>query len=627
MTSDISFADVVDVDNGFEERTLPVSKPDVATRLKAAIQNADEVYLATDGDREGEAIAWHLIEEFGLRNSRRTVFRELTKSGVLNGIEHSGALDKSLVDAARARSVLDYLLGMNISRLLWPFGCKSAGRLQSCALRILVDRERMIQAFVPRKFWTVIADYREGFSASPVVSELDEETGESRLVPRRFDDSKEAEAIAAACRSATHRVESIATSSIERQPPKPFITSTMLSTASTKLGFSVKHTTALAQELFEKGLITYLRTDSAVMAVEGQQMIREYLTKTNPVLVPPKPPKVTNAAGAQAAHEAIRPTAMDVHPAGFEDDGFRLYELIFRRALVSQCAPAVFSRTTVTIAPGEHAWRLKAQVTTVQRPGWLSLEGEGEGGQALPALREGQVLNLLGARTKEGQTKRPARFTEASLIQYLEKRQIGRPSTYSAMISTLLDRNYVGEEGKFLRPEPTGFTADELVRLGFNELSEEDFTAQTEKALDGIAAREVSRSQFLRSFYSRFCELEAEAEVKFAKYAADHPNAVPQRKDAGLKSAKQPCPKCGAGVVAQPYKDKKTGKPKKFWRCGKCDWTSSFAPPKVSKQPCPECGGRMAERQSKDGDKFWGCVDFPECRGSMKKARRTRGRA
>ena len=204
MTSDISFADVVDVDNGFEERTLPVSKPDVATRLKAAIQNADEVYLATDGDREGEAIAWHLIEEFGLRNSRRTVFRELTKSGVLNGIEHSGALDKSLVDAARARSVLDYLLGMNISRLLWPFGCKSAGRLQSCALRILVDRERMIQAFVPRKFWTVIADYREGFSASPVVSELDEETGESRLVPRRFDDSKEAEAIAAACRSATH---------------------------------------------------------------------------------------------------------------------------------------------------------------------------------------------------------------------------------------------------------------------------------------------------------------------------------------------------------------------------------------------------------------------------------------
>jgi DNA topoisomerase-1 len=541
------FEEVASVGGGWDEQfVVHESKLDAVDRLAAKLKSKPEVFLASDDDREGEAISWHVAQHFGLRRFRRVRCHEITERGIVEAVKAAGELDLGLVDGQRARALLDYLIGMEVSRRLWPFGAKSAGRLQSAALRVVVERERRIQAFKPATFWRLLVRFTNGLVASvcveegPSEDELDENPNLDRnpkLVPKRFPDKAEAERFAAACRAAVMVVEKVEKKATLRQPPKPFTTADLLGTAASRLKMPSERTTKLAQGLFEKGLVTYIRTDSVALADDAIEMIRAAISAEYPTLLPNDARRAKNAEGAQAAHEAIRPTKMVKAPdAELDGDERALYELIYERALCSQMKPATIAKTVVTIAPGQERFRLVAQGSVITDPGWMTLAGKDTGDEAmLPNVEQGSRLQTQAVSLEEGKTHPPARFTEAALVRYLERRGIGRPSTYAAMLETLKARGYVRlEKSKFV-PEALGVTADELVRLGFDELSREDFTVNTERALDAIAKGKLTRGQFLDAFYRKFQGLLAKAEGSFAEYLRAHPEAL-EKKDHDRKN-------------------------------------------------------------------------------------------
>jgi DNA topoisomerase-1 len=388
--------------------------------------------------------------------------------------------------------VVDYLIGMEVSRLIWRFDCRSAGRLQSTALRILAERERAREAFIPEKFWTVRAEYGGGLNAVLggfevlEVGELDTEDGvadEVRLAPMRFDRHAEAERVLRDLRSARHVVEAVEKRPRTRNPPPPLTTSDLLATASSRLGCPSEKTSQLAQSLFEKGAITYIRTDSSALADDAILDIRGYLGAHHGRMLPDEPILAAVAPGAQAAHEAIRPTKMTRVPRaemGFEESA--LYDLVFVRTLCSQAKPAVMDRTLVTIEPMGHPSRLSAHWSAIREAGWTELDPEITiANTATPDIQVGQELQLCGADLAGHKTRSPPRFTERSLIRFLEHRGVGRPSTYVEMLRKLRDRGYVETRGTELVPLELGSLADELVTVGFDLLTQEDFTANTEK--------------------------------------------------------------------------------------------------------------------------------------------------
>ena len=582
----------VEPDNGFAMH-WEVSA-DRAKQLKAIVdeaKTASNVILATDPDREGEAISWHLNEYLkgkkALKSEAgRVTFNEITKTAVTTAMGRPRALDQDLVDAYRARRALDYLVGFNLSPVLWRKlpGAKSAGRVQSVALRLVVDREREVEAFRAREYWTVDADFgvaRDAFSARLV--ELDG----AKLDKFALADAETAMAAKRAVEGTTYAVGAVETKPGQRHPAPPFITSTLQQEAARKLGFSASHTMRIAQQLYEEGAITYMRTDgvqlsndavAAARAVIGEDFGGEY--------VPAKPVVYkSKQKNAQEAHEAVRPTEMARRPgkAGLSGDHARLYELVWKRTLACQMAPARIERTTVTLRADDGRAVLRASGTVTLFPGFLAVYQEDrdepetpgeadEDSRKLPRLTQGQRPALTGVRAEQHHTEPPPRFSEASLVKQLEALGIGRPSTYASILQTLKDREYVRVEKNRFHPEEKGRLVTAFLERFFERYVSYDFTAGLEEQLDDVSAGEAAWKAVLAEFWRDF-------EPKTKEVMEQKPSEVTQALDEFLGPYLFPDP----GDGSDP-------------------------------RQCKACGtGRLSLRGGKFGA-FVACSNYPECR-------------
>ncbi len=499
----------VDPDHNWQARyeILP-GKEKVVSELRKLAEKADAIYLATDLDREGEAIAWHLREAIGGDESRyqRVVFNEITKKAIQEAFQHPTHLDTNRVNAQQARRFLDRVVGFEVSPLLWAKIARglSAGRVQSVAVRLIVEREREIRAFVPEEYWEVHASLIPKGS-SPVWFEVKRFKGE------KFEPKNEVQASAAVAtlKTSDFRVESLDSRKTSSKPSAPFITSTLQQAASTRLGFSVKKTMTMAQRLYEAGYITYMRTDSTNLSDDAVAACRGYIQKNfAPPYLPEVPNRYSSKEGAQEAHEAIRPSDVNVlqtHLQGMERDAERLYELIWRQFVACQMTPARYLSTTVTVAAGDYQMTARGRIvefdgfTKIQPPAARKSDEE-----ELPALSEGQVLGLEKIDPRQHFTKPPARYGEASLVRELEKRGIGRPSTYAAIISTIQDRGYVRLENRRFYAEKMGDIVTQRLQNAFSDLLDYGFTAAMEEHLDEVAEGRLDWKDLLDQFYGDF---------------------------------------------------------------------------------------------------------------------------
>ena len=541
---------------------------DKTRQLKAITdeaKNADTLILATDPDREGEAISWHLAEVLKKRKAlpptvHRVAFNAITKSAVTEAMAHPRMLDEDLIDAYRARRALDYLVGFTLSPILWRKlpGAKSAGRVQSVALRLIVDREREIEIFRPQEYWSVIASFEadgQGFSARLV--EFD-----GKKIERLTIGSKaEADEARAAVESGRFTVALVETKPFAKNPPPPFTTSTLQQEAARKLGFSASHTMRIAQGLYEEGLITYMRTDGVDMAAEAVSAARRAITERYDAgYVPDQPRRYTSKAkNAQEAHEAIRPTDFS-RPRGGSGDHARLYELVYNRALASQMASARLERTTVELGEGAGRAVLRATGQAVLFPGYLALyeegrdeKGEDEDSARMPVLREGDSPAKTAVESNQHFTQPPPRYSEASLVKRLEELGIGRPSTYASILQTLKDREYVRvEKGRFV-PEESGRLVTAFLERFFDKYVSYDYTAELEEELDDVSGGRLEWQKLLDLFWRDFQPKAGEvmeqkpSEVTAALDEFLEPWLFPKREDGGDPRL---CPNCGNGRLA-----------------------------------------------------------------------------
>ncbi len=615
----------VDVENDFTpEYRIPNDKRKAVKRIKKEVKKAAELYLATDPDREGEAIAWHVAEvaEAGDRPVRRVVFHEITDEAVKDAFANYRDIDMKLVDAQQARRILDRLVGYQISPLLWKTvrGGLSAGRVQSVALRLVVEREREIEAFVPEEYWSIEAELakqetrggqeREGFWAKlhkvrDEAADLSNQENAQRIV----DDLQGASYVVAAVEKRARR----------RNAPAPFRTSTLQQDASRRLRFSARRTMRVAQQLYEGmdlgpdgsvGLITYMRTDSVNVSAQAQADALSYIAEAyGDRYVPATPRKYkSQVKGAQEAHEAIRPTSVRREPQAVKQylspQQFRLYDLIWKRFVASQMAPAVVESTTVDInagAPnGEMPYLFRATGSVVKFPGFLRVYGDIKSGEdqapPLPPLSRDEILDLLQLVPKQHFTKPPARYSEATLVRALEEHGIGRPSTYAPIISTIRTRGYVELIERRIHPTELGVVVNDLLVEHFGNIIEVGFTARMEHNLDRIASGEREWVPVMRRFYDRFEEQLEEAKVEMKKVEL-------KPEPAGMD-----CEKCGSPMVI------KTGRYGKFIACSnypECKNTKPYVV-KVGVD-CPQCGGDLVERKTRKGRVFYGCANYPEC--------------
>lgn len=589
--------DAVDIEGGFVPRYITVKeKENVIEILQDTAKKADEVILATDPDREGEAIAWHLSEALKLKKPRRIVFHEITERAVQEALAHPRSIDDELVRAQEARRVLDRLFGYDLSGLVWKkvrYGL-SAGRVQSPALRILMEREREIRAFIPEKFWVLSADVKTKSGEQFTVYCVEE--------PR---DEKEAERIFNAAQTHDWHVISVDESEQNRAPRAPFTTSTLQQAASTRLGFAPFRTMKAAQKLYEAGHITYMRTDSTNLAKEavaqiahvvesefGKQYVetREYKTKSK---------------SAQEAHEAVRPTNAHVHSAGSTEDQKRLYQLIRARALASQMADAKLLRTKITTnVTGATIPDFTANGSRLVFDGWYKADPGARGEDVeLPKTEALAPLTLVEAHTEQKETQPPGRYSEAGLVKELEKRGIGRPSTYASIISTLEQRGYVEKQGRTLIPTHTGDVVSSFIEEHFGDYISDTFTAEMENELDEIAEGKRDYEKTLREFYLPFNK------------AVKSKNKIDKITNMGPAPKEFPCPTCGSEMV---YKLSKTGRfmsCSKFPKCmgARKEDGSIIEPPKELDEPCPNCGNKLIEREGRFG-RFIACSTFPKCK-------------
>ncbi|MFA7302294.1 MAG: type I DNA topoisomerase [Candidatus Paceibacterota bacterium] len=488
--------DAVDIEGGFIPRyVVSPDKRDVIEKIKHAVTKADEIYLATDPDREGEAIAWHIKEVAGLKKPQRVVFHEITKEAVEEALEHPRAIDENLRQAQEARRVLDRIVGYDLSGLIWKkvrYGL-SAGRVQSPALRILAEREREIKAFIPVTYFVLSALFKSkaGDIATTCAVEPDNKAEAHRIV-------REGE-------KATWTIAGVTEKSEERNPRPPFTTSTLQQTASTRLGFAPSRTMRAAQKLYEAGHITYMRTDSVnlsseavakMAAVVEKEFGKEYLQVRT---------YKTTSKNAQEAHEAVRPSNPSATRAGATPDETALYELIRTRSLASQMAPARIMRTNISVQADAVLPLFSANGSRVLFPGWLALDTKARGEDVeLPKVEQGEKVDLKSLDAEEKQTEPPNRYTEAGLIKELEKRGIGRPSTYASIMKTIQDRGYVEKMGRALKPTATGMVVSGWLEENFAEYVSDTFTAEMENELDEIARGERGYTETLKAFYGPF---------------------------------------------------------------------------------------------------------------------------
>lgn len=501
----------IDPEKGWEPHyeILP-GKEKVVQELKKLAENADQIYLATDLDREGEAIAWHLEQIIGgdPQKYKRVVFNEITKNAIQAAFKTPGELNTDMVYAQQARRFLDRVVGFMVSPLLWAKVARglSAGRVQSVAVRLLVEREREIKAFIPEEFWDIHADVKN--------SESDLRLEVTKYNDKAFKPANESQAMAAVAtlESAEYKVVSVEEKPSKSRPSAPFITSTMQQSASTRLGYGVKKTMMLAQRLYEAGYITYMRTDSTNLSKDAVSMCRDYVTEQfGNKYLPKEPVNYSSKGNAQEAHEAIRPSSVTVlsgHLEGVDPDAKKLYELIWRQFVACQMVAAEYDLTTLTVAASDY--HLKAKGRVLRFDGWTkvqpSVRKKNEEDQSLPAVKEGEILTLVELEPKQHFTKPPARFSEASLVKELEKRGIGRPSTYASIISTIQDRGYVRVESRRFFAEKMGEIVTDRLVENFDDLMNFDFTAKMEGRLDDIAEGQRVWTQVLDKFYAGFSQ-------------------------------------------------------------------------------------------------------------------------
>jgi DNA topoisomerase-1 len=622
----------IDIARGFAPtyQALP-EKSSTIKDLRARAGAAEAVCLATDPDREGEAIAWHLIAALGLRGRsvQRVEFHSITRAAVAAAMRQPRAINQDLVDAQQARRVLDRLVGYQISPLLWRKVKKglSAGRVQSVAVRLIVDREREIIAFEPREYWTITGTFErtEGpdDARRPFEAQLHTIKGEKADIP----DEAAATRILAALEGSTYAVVAAGTKPQQRRPSPPFTTSTLQQEAARKLNLPAKTTMSIAQQLYEgvdlgghtEGLITYMRTDSVNVAPEAQQAARAYVAGRWGERAVPERPNVyrTKAKGAQEAHEAIRPTDPRRDPesvrARLSPPQFRLYRLIWQRFIASQMSPALLDVTTVDIGARTPRTRpeepppaiFRATGSVIVYPGFLFVyrEGvdEGDDGldeKSLPPLAVDDALRALALTPKQHFTQPPPRYSEASLVKALEERGIGRPSTYASIIATILDREYVARAEKLLVPTELGAAVTDLLVKHFPDILDPGFTAAIEERLDDVAAGERAWTPVIAAFYGPFAEAVQQAGATMERVRLTDPPTGEQ------------CPQCGQALVL------KTGKFGQFVACSGYP-ACAFSKPLVigTGVTCPTCKqGELAERRSKKtGKAFWGCQRYPEC--------------
>lgn len=524
----------IDTENGFEaEYILSPDKKKTVKMLSDALKKAENLWIATDEDREGEAIGWHLLNALKVNPGKipvkRIVFHEITKKAIEDSLKHPRNIDDALVEAQQTRRILDRLVGYELSPLLWKKVKPglSAGRVQSVAVRLVVEREREIQAFIPEEYWKIIANLEK--DSSLFQAELKYFKGE-KLVVRSEEQTKE---ILAAVENADFIVEKVEEKEVVRNPAAPFITSTLQQEASRKLGFSVQKTMRVAQQLYEgintgkstQGLITYMRTDSVNLSDVALKAAKEVITaQYGAEFALDKPRKYKGKKGAQEAHEAIRPVDMSILPAEaakfLDRDQSRLYELIWKRTVACQMKQAILNRVAVDIDAHQNGvntgYRFRANGQTIVFPGFMEVYMEGkdieddespEGERLLPMMKEGEALNFKELLNSQHFTKPPARYTEASLVKKLEEEGIGRPSTYAPVISTIQQRGYVRKEGKQLAPEDIAYIVIDLLINHFPEIVDIHFTAEMEQSLDDIADGEKKRVEFLKAFYQPFHKL------------------------------------------------------------------------------------------------------------------------
>jgi DNA topoisomerase-1 len=613
----------VDVENNFEPKyRIPNEKRPVVKELKKEAERAEEIFLATDPDREGEAIAWHLIEAAEIPTDRvkRVEFHEITKPAIEEAFHHPREINMDLVDAQQARRVLDRLVGYSMSPILWTKvrNRLSAGRVQSVALRLIVEREREIEAFVPVEYWSIHAELQPEGSASTFIAKLAEVDGAEPKLGKK----DEVDPLLADMREAAYTIAEIKRGQRRRKALPPFTTSTLQQEASRKLGFTAKRTMAVAQQLYEgidlgdgetTGLITYMRTDSTNISPLAQQEAREYIKEVHGESYLPEEPPVfkTRAKGAQEAHEAIRPTFARRTPAQLKEqisrDQYRLYQLIWQRFLGSQMNPAVYDTISVRVS-GEtpaHKYGLRASGSNLVFSGYLAvyeetvqLGVEEEESTNIPAeVAEGQKQKLVNLTPDQHFTQPPPRYSEATLVKTLEEYGIGRPSTYSPTLTTLQARGYVTREERRLIPTETGLLVNDLITEHFPEVVNYQFTAEMEEHLDKIASGEEGWVKIIRDFYEPFAVTveRAKAEMPESKAEPEYVGRV--------------CPTCGQGQLIIRW-----GRYGKFIGCERfpeCRHTEPWLV-KIG-VTCPLDGGEVVERRTRKGRVFYGCANYPEC--------------
>jgi len=614
----------VDVENNFKPKyRIPNEKRSIVKELIKDGKKAEEIFLATDPDREGEAIAWHLLEsaEFEVDRVKRIVFHEITKPAISEAFSNPREIDQDLVDAQQARRILDRLVGYNLTPLLWKKvrGRLSAGRVQSVALRLIIEREREIEDFNPEEYWSLNAEFSSETSKDQFKASLVKINGEDPDISSK----EEIDELVSILEGLPYQVSSIKRGSRKRNPYPPFITSTLQQQASRQLGFTAKRTMQIAQQLYEgiddgngseSGLITYMRTDSTNISPVAINEVRDYIQNVHGSDFLPEKPNYykTRAKKAQEAHEALRPTLVDRTPEKIKqylnNNQYKLYRLIWRRFVASQMKPALYETQSIEVhgLKDSSQYLFRASGSTIKFPGFLVLydeatdngkKGNGDKELKIPeGLRKGDPLNLLSLIPDQHFTQPPPRYSEASLVQTLEENGIGRPSTYAPIISTIQSRGYVYREAKRLHPTEIGFIVNDLLVEYFPDILGIHFTAHMEEDLDEVASGARHWNDVIADFYHSF-----EPRLTHAQ------NEIPENQMEPEKIGRD-CPKCGNELVI------KWGRFGKFISCSnypECRYTEPYLE-KIN-IPCPKDNGELVLRKTRKGRIFYGCSNYPEC--------------
>lgn len=604
----------IDVEGDFEPKYITIrGKGELLAALRKEVKKADKIYLATDPDREGEAISWHLVAALNLQDKdvSRISFNEITKNAVKESLKHPRAIDMDLVNAQQARRVLDRLVGYKISPLLWAKVKRglSAGRVQSVALRIVCDRENEINAFIPEEYWTLEASLKEDGAKTPLLAKLHDYKG--RKLP--VDSKEEMDEILKSLDGAEYLVKDIKKSEHHKKAPLPFTTSTLQQEASKALNFPIAKTMRIAQQLYEGvdikgqgtvGIITYLRTDSTRISEEADAAARTFVENAyGKEFLTDKSPEKKEGQNIQDAHEAIRPSDINRIPSEIKDsldrDQFRLYQLIWKRFVASRMADAISETTTVKIQAGDCGFRVST--TKLSFDGYMSVyveaeEGESEKKQKLSALQVGDKLELGELDPKQHFTQPPAHYTEASLVKALEELGIGRPSTYAPTITTIITRRYLAKEGRNLFVTEIGEVVNDIMEESFPTIVDDRFTATMESLLDGVALGTVDWKMVVSNFYPDLAEAVEQAEEALEKVEIHD------------EVTEELCPNCGRNMVV------KYGPHGKFLACpGFPECRSTMPYYEKIDVPCPKCGKDVVIKKTRKGRRFYGCIDNPDC--------------